>query len=199
MKTAAARWFWIGCAFEATLGLAALPVGGWLGVDLRMVWGNPGLRDILLGLAVCAPLLVLPPAVVHSGWSGFRAMRRALEQRLLPILREWSPAQQLLLSGLAGVAEEALFRGALQAGLAPVLGDLASLLLAAALFGLCHAVTGFYALLAAGMGLVLGLEWWFTGSLLAPMITHAVYDFAALIYLIRHLPVPPAGEHAREV
>jgi len=31
----------------------------------------------------------------------------------------------------------------------------------------------------------LGLLWSFTGNLLTPIVTHAVYDFAALIYFLR--------------
>jgi membrane protease YdiL (CAAX protease family) len=91
----------------------------------------------------------------------------------------------LAISLLAGVAEEALFRGALQGGLTARLGSEAALGVAAVLFGLCHALNRAYALLATGMGLVLGLEFQGTGTLWAPALTHAAYDFFALLYLLR--------------
>jgi hypothetical protein len=53
-----------------------------------------------------------------------------------------------------------------------------AVLLVSALFGAFH-------LLAALIGAYLGLLWIWTGNLLTPMITHAVYDFAALVYFFR--------------
>ncbi|MEI6785094.1 MAG: CPBP family glutamic-type intramembrane protease [Verrucomicrobiota bacterium] len=42
-----------------------------------------------------------------------------------------------------------------------------------------------YAIVAALLGVYLGLLWMWTGNLLTPMITHAVYDFATLVYFLR--------------
>ena len=60
-----------------------------------------------------------------------------------------------------------------------------ALVLASGLFGACHLLTWTYAILAALIGAYLGLLWIWTGNLLTPMITHAVYDFAALVYFLR--------------
>lgn len=172
------------------MGVVALPLGLWLGVDWGAVWGRPGTREVLVGVAVCLPLLALPWGVTHSSWPGFRRIREILEARLLPVLSGWTNLQLLAISLLAGTAEEGLFRGALQAGLEPGLGAAGGLLVASGLFGLGHAVSRGYAVLAAGMGVVLGLELQLTGSLATPIITHTLYDFLALLYLLRRHRVP---------
>ena len=40
-------------------------------------------------------------------------------------------------------------------------------------------------IIAALIGAYLGLLWIWTGNLLTPMVTHAVYDFVALVYFLR--------------
>lgn len=190
VNAAGQRWFWLGCLLEVAVGLVAVPVGFWLGVDWDAVWGRPGMREALTGAAVCLPLLALPWSVIHSSWRGFRRIRAVLDARLLPVMSGWTNLQLLAISLLAGAAEEGLFRGAIQAGLEPRLGAAGGLLVASALFGLCHAVSRFYAVLAGGMGVVLGLEFQLTDSLATPIITHALYDFLALLYLLRRHRVP---------
>jgi membrane protease YdiL (CAAX protease family) len=87
------------------------------------------------------------------------------------------------ISVLAGVGEEALFRGLVQDTLAAWMPLGVALALASLLFGLLHAVTPTYAVLATLMGAYLGGLYLWTGGLLAPMVTHGVYDFAVLLYL----------------
>jgi len=60
-----------------------------------------------------------------------------------------------------------------------------ALVLASVVFGAAHLLTWTYAIIAAFIGAYLGLLWIGTGNLLTPMITHAVYDFAALVYFCR--------------
>src|SRR5262249_54526611 len=55
---------------------------------------------------------------------------------------------------------------------------------ASVLFGLLHAVTPTYAVLATLMGGYLGGLWMATGNILAPIIVHALYDFVVLYYLL---------------
>jgi len=80
-----------------------------------------------------------------------------------------------LISLWAGLAEELLFRGVIQAK--------GGLIVASILFGLLHAVTPAYALLATVIGFYIGLLYHFFQSLLIPIQLHCIYDFAALIYL----------------
>ena len=99
--------------------------------------------------------------------------------------------QLAVISLLAGFCEESLFRAVVQGGLTGALGMKAALAVASILFGLCHLVNGASAVIATFIGLYLGLLWSFTGNLLVPMVTHGVYDFAALIYLLRIRSAPP--------
>ena len=57
--------------------------------------------------------------------------------------------------------------------------------MASLLFGIAHAITPAYLVLAALIGEYLGGLWLWTGNLLAPIIAHAGYDFIALWYLAK--------------
>lgn len=84
----------------------------------------------------------------------------------------------LLLAAAAGIGEEVLFRGVLQND------ALLGLYLSSLLFGVLHALTPAYFLLAGIMGLYLGWLLIVTGNLLVPIIVHWLYDAAAL-WLLR--------------
>jgi len=82
----------------------------------------------------------------------------------------------------AGLGEEMLFRGIMQYELQSRLGDILSLGITATIFGLLHAVTPVYALLATMAGAYFGWIYQSAGNLAVPIITHTVYDIAALFY-----------------
>ncbi len=115
-----------------------------------------------------------------------------MDSLLRPLFGNWSILQLAIISAIAGLAEEALFRGAIQASLSGRIGSIAGLLLSSVLFGVSHLITRTYAILAGVVGLYLGLLWLWTGNLLTPVVTHAVYDFLALLYFLR-LYRPGAG------
>jgi membrane protease YdiL (CAAX protease family) len=59
-------------------------------------------------------------------------------------------------------------------------------LAASLLFGLLHAITFTYAVLAALMGAYLGLVFAYADhNLLVIVVTHALYDFVVLLWLLR--------------
>ncbi len=80
-----------------------------------------------------------------------------------------------LISLMAGLAEELLFRGVIQAKW--------GILAASILFGLLHGVTPAYVLLATMIGFYIGWLYDYFQSLLIPIQLHCIYDFGALIYL----------------
>jgi membrane protease YdiL (CAAX protease family) len=94
----------------------------------------------------------------------------------------------IILSLAAGVAEETLFRDAIQGGLAERVGPIFAILLASALFGASHMLTWTYGILAALIGVYLGVLYILTGNLLAPMITHALYDAVFLVWSLKVRP-----------
>jgi len=117
-----------------------------------------------------------------------RAMRRLVAlvvEQLGPPIAHRSPVSLVLLAALAGLAEELLFRGVVQIGLARLLPDWGALLVASAAFGLAHFVTPTYAVLASLAGLYLGGLFCLQGSLTAPIVAHTLYDIVALSCVAR--------------
>jgi membrane protease YdiL (CAAX protease family) len=96
----------------------------------------------------------------------------------------------LALGLAAGIGEEMLFRGVLQSTLTDrLLGATAfaqpiSIGITSVFFGLLHAVTPLYAILATLASVYFG--WVYValgdGNLLVPMVCHAVYDVGALLW-----------------
>jgi membrane protease YdiL (CAAX protease family) len=119
-------------------------------------------------------------------------------QQLGALVAALSVSELALLAALAGISEEVLFRGVVQVALARVLLEPGALLTASVLFGLVHFATKAYAILAGMMGLYLGALFLLQGSLLAPIITHALYDFIALIYVARRYRDGQAGSQLPE-
>jgi membrane protease YdiL (CAAX protease family) len=99
----------------------------------------------------------------------------------------------VLLSLVAGVGEEVLFRGVIQAGLAERVPAWVAVGVASLLFGAAHWLTASYAVLAALIGVYLGVLFLVTDNLLVPAVTHALYDIAALSILVRLTPDAARG------
>jgi membrane protease YdiL (CAAX protease family) len=143
------------------------------------------LGEAALGAVAALPLLGLFFVCLRAPVGPFRRINKFFEDVLEPLL---SPCTLIDLAGislLAGVGEEMFFRGVLQAAFTGWMGVWAGLALASVLFGLLHAITPTYALLAAVMGAYLGVLWHFSGNLLTPILAHALYDFLALVLLLR--------------
>ena len=83
------------------------------------------------------------------------------------------------------MCEEVFFRSVIQGGLARHIGTIPGLAVASVIFGIFHLVNKTYALIATLIGAYLGILWIVIGNLLAPIATHAVYDFVALAYFLR--------------
>ncbi len=178
------RWFWLGCFLEAgQIGLAAV-LARKFGLPLfgSVYWNW---RDATIGCLASLPLFILLLLILRSPWRPLGKIRQFLETAVATILGKWSVAQLAFVSALAGVGEELLFRAAIQGGLNKWLGLTPGIIGASLLFGLCHRVTWAYAFVAGAMGACLSGLWLLTGNLLTPILTHALYDFLALIYLAR--------------
>ena len=95
------------------------------------------------------------------------------------------PMALLSISILAGFGEEILFRGVIQHALTGVTGWAMALVVTSLLFGVAHIVTVSYFWYASVFGAAAGGLLLITGNLLAPIVTHVIYDFLALVYLVR--------------
>ena len=139
----------------------------------------------LIGIVAAIPPFAVLSLDLELETPAFPSHRNLLESLLRPLFGKWSILQLFVISLIAGISEEAFFRGAIQGSLADRVGVIVAVVLASALFGAFHLLTWTYAIIAAFIGAYLGLLWIWTGNLLTPMITHAVYDFAALVYFLR--------------
>jgi membrane protease YdiL (CAAX protease family) len=137
------------------------------------------------GVAATLPLLALLRWCLGTEWGPIRRLVKLVEEQLTPYLAGASAGGIVLLSLLAGVGEEVLFRGVIQAGFAERLPAWLAVGIAALLFGAAHWLTTSYAVLAALIGVYLGILFLVTDNLLVPAVTHALYDIAALSILVR--------------
>jgi membrane protease YdiL (CAAX protease family) len=184
----AQRWFYFGCAFEMLL-LAAAALLAWVFNLPLLADFDWELRDVAWAGGALLPLLVMFAWMLKTRWPALVQIRQFIEREALPILGKWSVWQLGVISLLAGLGEEALFRSVTQGGLSRALGTMPTLLIASAGFGLAHMITRAYAVLAGAVGLYLGSIWLLSGNLLVPILVHALYDFAALIYFCRFHPL----------
>jgi membrane protease YdiL (CAAX protease family) len=174
--------------------LALLAVGlAWLlGTPPPLMTLHFDWRHTALGLAASGPLLVLFWLCLKWPWPPLRRIAGILDEMIVPLFRDCRIEQLAIVALLAGLGEETLFRGVVQAGMeqavGPSRGAWIALLVAACLFGLLHSITPTYVVLAALVGLYLGWLWLATGNLLVPITAHAAYDFFALLFLVKRSP-----------
>ncbi len=168
--------------FEAALAPLSLLLGWAWGVHplATFAWD---LRDALYGLLASLPMLAF--LAVSRRWpiGPFRGIQDFLDRDLAPVLahRPWHDFALIALT--AGIGEELLFRGVIQAALATLLGRGVGLLAASIIFGALHPISLAYAVVAGCLGAYLGAVWLVTGNLLAVIVAHVLFDFVALFFL----------------
>jgi membrane protease YdiL (CAAX protease family) len=180
--------------FEGGLILLALGLGWVFSVDpvatMRNRPGHLAIQGVAAawGLAATAPLLVMLLLVDRFPVGPLRGLKQTVDDSILPLFAESELAALAILSLLAGIGEEMLFRGFLQTAIIDSLegptGIAVGIGVSSLVFGLCHAITRTYFFTATLIGVYFGLLLLWTGSLLAPIIAHTLYDFLALAYLV---------------
>ncbi|MGC8639075.1 MAG: CPBP family intramembrane glutamic endopeptidase [Isosphaeraceae bacterium] len=170
--------------FEGGLAPLSLLLGWWWGHNpLQQFSWNAG--DALKGVIAALPMIGLFLVVLRWPIGPLRKIKSFCEDEFVPLLAGSSWSDMALIAISAGVGEEMLFRGAIQTSLGAWLGDLWGLSLAGLLFGMLHPISIPYIVVTFGVGLFLGGEYVYTGNLLAVIVTHALYDFALMGYLLR--------------
>lgn len=171
-------------SFEASLLLVASV--------LAWVFGVPILADFhwdwtatLLGLSSTLPMLAFFAWMLQSDYPAFVEIRDFLSTFVVQVFGKWSVLQLAALSLMAGIGEEILFRGVLQPGVSHVTSPFVGMIIASFAFALCHALTKAYFISTFIIGIYLSIVWQAADNLLAPIVTHAVYDFFALLYFMK--------------
>lgn len=169
--------------FELGLGALAIVLALIFGLRpwLELGWG---VMTWVWGVLATLPLLAGLLLTESARWRWVTELRDFMRRVVVPWfagMRWWGLA---LVALAAGIGEELLFRGVIQAGLTGPLGPMPALILASLLFGLVHAMSRAYFLITFIAGLYLGLLYIWTGNLLVPIIVHFLYDWAALQYYV---------------
>lgn len=174
--------------FEGGLAVAAVLLGRMLGhpplESLHWTWAG-----LAWGTLGAVPPLIVFFLFIEVPLKPLASTVRVVDEVLIPVFARCRTVELAIISLLAGLGEEMLFRIVVQQALADWVGGSAGpwvgLLAAAVLFGMLHLITPMYGLLAGAIGLYLGWMWIASDNLLAPITTHAIYDFVALVYLVR--------------
>jgi membrane protease YdiL (CAAX protease family) len=170
--------------FEAGLAPFSLFLGWILGHPplAQFVWS---LRDARWGALAAVPVIVLFLITLNWPIGPVARVKKFCDEEVVPLFAQTSWSELALISISAGVGEEMLFRGVFQAALSHWFGIRWGLALSSVLFGLLHPISITYIVIAGVLGAYLGAIWIWNGNLLAVMVTHALYDFAVLTYLVR--------------
>jgi uncharacterized protein len=181
-------------ARNAIVLVAIVVEGGLVGLALVVgrLLGKPPLFHFTLdlpaalwGLAATGPLVAAFLVMTRWPVGPLGSIKAFTDTVIRPAMAPCTLIDLLGISCLAGLGEEMLFRGVLQDAFAVKLPPWLAVAAASALFGLLHAVTAGYAVLAALMGAYLGGLYLLAENLLAPIVTHAAYDFVVLVWVLR--------------
>lgn len=180
------NFFKTACYFESSLLLVAIALG-WIAQINPFEYFYFSEPAIGLGILGTLPLFFLFLASEQADFESLKNIRKLLLETLCPSLYKHHWADLLILAAVAGIGEEVLFRGVLQPWLERAWGLDAGLIASSLVFGLIHAITPLYAVLATIISLYLGVSLDYGGSrnLLTPVIIHGLYDFLVFLVLIK--------------
>ena len=180
------NFFKTACYFESALILVAI-VLGWV-VDINpfefIIFNE---QAVINGVMGTLPLCLIFIALNQIQMDSLHKIREMLKDTLGPSLYQLHWTDLFVLAAIAGVSEEILFRGVLQPWMENSWGMTAGLIASSILFGLVHAITPLYAILATAVSIYLGLFLDYGGerNLLTPIVIHSAYDFLAFLVIMK--------------
>ena len=145
---------------------------------------------VIQGLQYTIPLFAIAGIMrlIEPYSKALQGVTKATQRSVLTIMgKKRRPVYAIVVSVIfgviAGLGEEWLFRGVFQTALAnKFASETIALFISGAIFGLLHAVTPSYALLATLASFFFGYLYNISGNLAVPMVSHAVYDIGALVW-----------------
>lgn len=185
--------------FQGGLAMLGIMVGCLFGFHdpsqslLGLSWTSTIRPALIWGVLGTVPMLVYLWVAHNFPFGPIKHVRQAVEEKLFPLLEGCTIGQMVFLSLLAGLTEEVLFRWCLQGGLIEFLPGSASwiygLCIASLVFGGLHCINLSYALITTLVGFYLGGLMLWSGTWLAPATAHTLFDFVALFYICRMMPM----------
>jgi len=136
--------------------------------------------DLLLGIAAVAPLACFLWWFMRSTSAPIVHFRDSQIDYFGSIGFEFTSSRIAIMALGAGVTEELLFRGVFQTWMMAHAPVAVAIIVPNIVFGLLHARSAAYALIAGIVGTYLGVLFHITGNLIVPIIAHALYDAIAL-------------------
>lgn len=156
----AAMWVFAGNDLAEFVDLGWLPVG----------------QGVLLGLALIAVV-----GATFKAFPRFLEHTVHLQSKMAVLFSERTGWREYVIIALcAGIGEEAIFRGGLMTLLDGYTGPAGAIFLSSLVFALFHLAKPLIGAIILVVGVIMGLVYWWTGSLLTVMIGHALYDVWAL-------------------
>lgn len=161
-------------------------------IGLSFLFGTPlapqlafSIDNISIGIIATLPLVIFLHWFSITNNPTFKAFRQSQIEFFANIGFEFTPFRILSMAIAAGISEELLFRGVLQSWLASHSTTIIAIIIVNVLFGLLHMRTVLYAVIAGLVGAYLGALYAVADNLIAPMVTHGLYDYIALYYTRR--------------
>jgi membrane protease YdiL (CAAX protease family) len=181
-------FFWQAVLVEGGLAVIAVIAAFCFGLNYWTYCRFDGETLSIIVLALL-PLIVGYFFLQALPFANLRRIDRIVRDMFWQHMRHLTLGQLALIAALAGLGEELLFRGMIQLGLSAVFGVMqwCSILIASLIFGLAHAVTPTYCLLAFIISIYLGFLFMQTENLVIPIAVHALYDYLVFL-LIRFTP-----------
>jgi membrane protease YdiL (CAAX protease family) len=179
------NFFKVACYFEGSLIIVAIVLGWIADIDpfANIIFSETA---VFYGIIGTIPLFIFFVALYQIQIDAFQQVKRTLLETLAPSMHRYHWTDLFVLGAIAGITEEILFRGVIQPWMESSWGMTSGLIASSIIFGLVHAVTPLYALLATLVGIYLGLAMDYGGerNLLTPIIIHGLYDFLAFLVIV---------------
>ena len=184
-ETFQSRFFLWAMVFEWGTLLSAVGISLWLQQQYFLLPFYFHWTAFFYGVIGSIPCLLLLYFLLSPTGRRLKSLQDIYEivEDFLPTLREMSTWQLVVLGLSAGIGEESLFRGVLQPMLTWVMPVPVGIVATSLVFGLLHALTPTYFILATMISIYLGCIVVVYDNLLVPILIHGIYDAIAFYWL----------------
>ena len=174
--------------FEGGLAVLAIVIGYFCGFSpaRTISWS---FQHVVLSFAATMPMLVMFVLLNRSTFLPLVRIRQLVRSFIHTFFVKCSTTQIFLICALAGIGEELFFRGLMQDGIAQGIGGTTGLIcgvvISSFFFGIAHLITPTYGLIAFLISFYFAALFHFSGNILVPMMTHTLYDFCVIRFILQ--------------